>query len=173
MKAQVLLDSRATDGEVAAVRRAFEGVGLEADVSASYEARGARDIPWAIIIAAPAALFLAEFAKAAGKEVGQAAGKAVVAGVAMGGRRLHELVTRLYEARLTSASPPGSVVLIDDESGTWIMLANGLPEEAARLLIEIPIVETPSGQLVWDFDSSTWRDMLDVERRTPPESTSP
>jgi hypothetical protein len=78
-------------------------------------------------------------------------------------------VQRLYDARAASASLPGVVVLIDHDTGTEIILVEVLPEEAARQLIErsvseLPILEAPSGQLVWDFGSNSWQDLRAVRR---------
>jgi hypothetical protein len=44
------------------------------------------------------------------------------------------------------------------------MLPENLPEEAAKQLIEVPIREAESGQLVWDFAAQVWRDSLQVDK---------
>ncbi len=59
--------------------------------------------------------------------------------------------------------PTGSVTLVDEESGTWIALPTGLPDEAWLLLPEVSLKELPSGSLRWDPKMGRWRDAWDED----------
>jgi hypothetical protein len=64
---EVMLEAEATADEVAAVRAAFDNVGLPVRVEANYERKGVGDFPWLIHIGAPTVAVLAVLRKPAVK----------------------------------------------------------------------------------------------------------
>ncbi len=101
-----------------------------------------------------------------GKEIGQAAGRAVVSAAQSGGRQLTTLIERLYESREGSASPKGAVLLRLEDVHEEILLSEDLPEQACQLLLELEVKQTESGQLRWDPQAKAWRDAWDVGKPT-------
>ena len=138
----ILLDSDASDSEVAAVMDVAREEGIESSVQANYFRKSLGELPWVIFLSVQVGVFFSAFLKAAGQEAGRDA--------YLGIRRL---VSRLYNARRNSN---GSVVLLDDNTRTHITLNADLPEEAYKQLAQIDPEQLKGGYWTWDFDQKKW-----------------
>jgi hypothetical protein len=151
--AEAHLEAGASPAEVAAVKAAFDELGVEADVDASLERRGVGDYPWTLFIIVPVTIFLKSFVEAAGKAAGDDAYA-----------QARRFFSRLYDARRQSPAPRGGVTLMDKDTRQWVSIPEDLPEHAWRQLFEMEITKTESGVIQWDPRTETWRDVVDIHR---------
>lgn len=142
---EVLLDSSASADEVTAVREVFNDAGLMVTVRPSYKRKGVGDFPWIVIISAPLTAFLTAFAAAAGKGFY---------------KELKKLVHSIRSKRTKTSGTRGDFIIIDSESGIWILLNPDIPEDAYRALAELDLdAFLGSGVLKYDNDEKEWQEL--------------
>lgn len=146
MEVEVSLEEGALPEEVEAVRKAFADLNLAAKVEANYVRRGIGDYPWAILIALPLIPFLKAFGEAAGKDAWEL---------------LRDLTGKLYEARKRSRAKEGSPVIVDEDTGLWVILDSEIPADAFEQLLEFDISSAEAKHLQWDPVSRRWYDAWD------------
>jgi hypothetical protein len=118
------LEAGATEVERRAVSEAFRSIGFEPGDIGRYERRSLGDHPWVIMASASLAIFLKSFLEQAGHNAADA---------------LRDFTRRVFKARESSTSPKGQLVLVDDDSGLWVMIPTELPVEACRELLELDL----------------------------------
>jgi hypothetical protein len=118
------LEAGATEAERRAVGEAFRSIGFEPGDIGRYERRSLGDHPWMIMASASLAIFLKSFLEKAGQNAADA---------------LRDFTRRLFKARESSASPKGQFVLVDEDTGIWVMIPTDLPLEACRELLELDV----------------------------------
>ncbi len=139
---QILLDSEALPHEVTAVEEIVQKEGVRCSVCAGYFRKSAGDLPWVTLLLAPIAAFLAAFLAGAGQDAGRDAYQSI-----------RRLVSRLYAAR---RDRNGSIVVMDDDTLTHIVLQPDLPEEAYRQLAQMDPEQLKGGHWVWDKERNHW-----------------
>jgi hypothetical protein len=132
------LEAEASDEDLRAIERVFDEAGTPAIVHASIERRSVGDLPWAILITAPLAAFLAGLGAAAGNDAWRA---------------LKAFVHRVYEVRRRPDRADGAI-RVDDGART-VILSEAMPDEAYERLAAGELSET--GYYVWDTDRGCWR----------------
>ena len=138
---EVLLDSSAPAEDVAAVREAFNDVGLAATIRPSLERKGIGDFPWIVMVTVPLTAFLTAFATAAGKDAYQ---------------RLKKLVGTIWAKRTKTSGPSGGFTIIDSESGSWISLDPDIPSDAYSALAKLNISSLALSFVKYDKDKKQW-----------------
>jgi hypothetical protein len=118
------LEAGATEAERRAVGEAFRWIGFEPGDIGRYERRSLGDHPWAIMASASLAIFLKSFLEQAGHNAADA---------------LRDFTRRIFKARESSASPKGQLVIVDEDSGLWLIIPTELPEEACRELLALDL----------------------------------
>lgn len=134
-----LLDDNATSAEIAAITHIALEEGLPGHVSATYSQKSIGDAPWVVLIMSPAMLFLNGFFDEAGRA---------------SYRDLRRLVSRLYAAR---QKEHGRVQLLDRNSGTTIVFAPDLSEEAFKQLADLGFDHICGKYWVWDPEQRCWK----------------
>jgi hypothetical protein len=147
-EALVIMESGAPPREVEAVRQVLHDAGLDLPVDANLVRRSLGDLPWYLLLVAPAAKFGWTYAGAVAGRLGERTGDAIA-------NSLSTLVRRLRQSR---SGPEGRIELEDSLTKTRIMLTEDLPDEAYDALREIDLNE-PKFQgnvLVFDLESGKW-----------------
>ena len=143
MNIDILLDSGASDSEVAAVMDVAREEGINGSVEATLSGRSSGEFPWTIILLASIGSFFSAFFAA----VGTGAGRDAYQGI-------RRLTARLFGAR---RNLNGSVVLSDDNTRTHIVLIADLPEEAYRQLAQKGLGQLLGGYWTWNPDLKEWK----------------
>ena len=139
----ILLESDASDSEVAAVKAVAREEGIHGSVQTTWSSRGLEESPWVICLLAPFGVFFSAFFSTVGKEAGRDAY-----------RGIRRLTSRLFGARRNSN---GSVELWDDNTRTHIILTADLPEEAYAQLAQKGLEQLKGGYWTWDSNLKEWR----------------
>ena len=134
-----VLDAQASSEEIAAVTQIALEEGLPGHVRADYSQKSIEDVPWVIFIMVSASFFLTGFFEEAGRH---------------SYIDLRRLVLRLSAAR---QKEHGRVQLLDRPSGTTIVFAPDLPEEAYKLLAELGLANIGGKYWVWDPAERYWK----------------
>jgi hypothetical protein len=137
------MEAGATEGERRAVGEAFRSIGFEPGDIGRYERRSLGDHPWVIMASASLAIFLKSFLEQAGHNAADA---------------LRDFTRRIFKARESSASPKGQLVLVDEDSGIWVIIPTELPMEACRELLERDLSQLGNEYqaLVYNPESGKW-----------------
>jgi hypothetical protein len=139
-RVMVSLEAEATETEIAAVKEAFAGSGIEAEVSASFLGLSADLVPWHLtvgLIVYPLGAFITAVAAAAGEDAW---------------RSLKRLVSNLYEARRGKGKSDGVIHL--EAPGIRVELDDDLPDEAYQALARGDLSD---GLYAWDRERGEWR----------------
>jgi hypothetical protein len=137
------LEAGATEFEKRAVGEAFRSIGFEPGDIGRYERRSLDDHPWVIMASASLAIFLKSFLEQAGHNAADA---------------LRDFTRRIFKARESSTSPKGQLVLVDEDSGLWVMIPTELPTEACRELLELDLSQLGKDYqaLVYNPETGKW-----------------
>lgn len=145
-RTEVLIDRPAAEGEVEAVTKVFDDLGLGVTVEAGYEVRGAGDYPWIVAVGLASGTTIAIFLK---KVAELAAEDAYVA--------LKRWVKAVADSRRPFRSTSGRIELKDDRISALI-LHEDLPDDAFEALADMDFDALPDhAHLVWDEDTGEWK----------------
>ena len=142
MNIDILMDSDANASEVEAVTDVAREIGIHGSVQADYSSRAAIELPWVIFLLAPVGVFFSAFFTALGQEAGRDAYPGI-----------RRLISRFFGARRNSN---GSVVLLDENTRTHIVLDADVPEEAYRQLAQKGLEQLKGGYWTWDSKLNVW-----------------
>ncbi len=167
---QVLTDTFASTGEVAALDSALSNLGYEAEIERIVPPQGLS--PWLVLIGVPAGQFIAGFFGKAGGDAWEAF-KRFFDEI----RDSHEPKRRFWQRRSELrtgelvikpiAEPPPEMNpdhraawlmgwIGGEQDGTALKLPSDLPEEAFRALFEIDFEEYPNHWVFWNPESTKW-----------------
>jgi hypothetical protein len=135
----VRIESAAPPDHAEAVADAFKGAGLDVEVEAVIETRGAVDqlLPWIV----------------------QVGIKDTIEGffLALGAAAFKVFVHDVWKARHGAGNGKGQIDIGDSEA-THVLLPNSLPDEAIDALGELDWSEKRGDLLVWDIERREWHD---------------
>ena len=143
MNIDILLDSTASDSEIAAVKAIVLEEGIEGSIEASWSSRGEGEFPWIICLTAPVATFLSAFFATIGKKAGEDAYQLI-----------RRLVAKLFDAR---RNRNGAIELWDQDTRTHIILTDDLPCEAYAQLAQKGLDQIKGGYWTWDSELKEWQ----------------
>jgi len=138
---EVIIDDRASDDEVDAVREVFTTAGLHVDTSYRYGRKAVGELPWIVLIL-PAGAFLTALGAAAGKDAYDV---------------LKRLVRDIWSVRKRFSGPQGHVLLRDDDTRVEVILEPDLPDEAYKKLCSLDLSSFKTGPLRYDRQVGEWR----------------
>jgi hypothetical protein len=144
-RAVVVIDRAPYDGEIEAVRAAFQGIDADVTVESALELRGVGDYPWVVVVTLLGITVGSFFNKLGGllAEEPHAAVKLWVGSVVAARRRF----------RSTSGN-----IEIGDARISRIVLNDALPDEAFISLLAMDLDALPDGtHLHWNDDAGEWR----------------
>jgi hypothetical protein len=144
-RAVVVIDRLPYDGEVEAVRAAFQGIDADVTVESAIELRGAGDYPWVVVVTLLGITVGSFFNKLGGllAEDAHEAVKLWVGSVVAARRRFRSTRENIE---------------IGDAHISRIVLHDALPDEAFIALVAMDLDALPDGaHLHWDDETGEWK----------------
>ena len=135
---EYVIDIRASQDEVEAVARIALEEGVPGEVRAALSQKSIDDIPWQVLILAPATLFLKGFFEEAGRS---------------SYKDLRRFVSRLITA---GGRDNGHVEIMEQDSMTTVVFPPDIPEEAFAQLANLDLDNIEGKYWVWDKKQGRW-----------------
>jgi hypothetical protein len=137
------MESGVSEAEKREVSEAFRSMGFEPGDIGLQERRSLGDHPWLVMVSVPLGIFLKSFLEQAGHDAAEA---------------LRDFIKRIFKARRSSTKADGQFVIIDKDSGLWVMILTELPIEACRKLMELDLsqLDDQYQALVYNTETGEW-----------------